>query len=110
VLIEGVICLFYLIVSQGVLTSLQQVSALGCVLSYTLSVTALLKAIKNNPLAKDFPFALPLLGLASCSILLLACVKSFFSSGMESLLLYTLLLGAGAVMFMYTSKKMVTCR
>ncbi|MBA3722588.1 MAG: APC family permease [Parachlamydiaceae bacterium] len=103
VLVEGVLCLVYLVVSQGVLIPLQQIGALGCVISYTFSIFALLFAIKNNP-ATTINRWIPLLGLASCAILLSACIRSFFINGMSSLIIFSALLLLGICMFKMKSR------
>lgn len=104
ILIEGALCLVYLFVSQGVLVPLQQIGALGCIIAYTFSVCALFFAIKNKSLV-SVSYALPLLGLMSCLILLSACLQSFFINGMSSLLIYLTLLMLGICMFWMTSRK-----
>ena len=104
VIVEGLLCVIYLAVSQGALIPLQQIGAFGCVLAFTFSVGALLKAIKNNPEASSNRW-IPLLGLASCAILMTACVRSFFINGMSSLLVYLALLIFGIGMFFMTSRK-----
>lgn len=106
VVVEGIVCLIYLAVSQGVLVPLQQIGALGCIISYTFSVVALLYAIKNNP-ANVISRWIPYLGLASCAILMTACIRSFFINGMSSLVIYSVLLGLGVCMFMATSRGVV---
>lgn len=104
VIVEGILCLTYLAVSQGVLIPLQQIGALGCVISYTFSVGALLYASRNNSDAAINPW-IPRLGLASCAILITACIRSFFLNGMSSLIIYAILLTLGVSMFWATSKK-----
>lgn len=74
IIVQGVLCLIYLAVSQGVLIPLQQIGAFGCVISYTLSVYSLYCAAKNNPASVSL--WIPGLGLISCTILILACIKS----------------------------------
>jgi hypothetical protein len=103
VLIEGLICLIYLAVSQGVLIPLQQIGALGSVISYTISVAALLQAIKNRSIMPISRWV-PLLGLASCALLIAACVRCFFKDGMSSLMIYAAFLFIGLCMFFQTSK------
>lgn len=104
VIAEGVICLLYLIGSQGVLISLQQISALGCVIAYTLSVGALLQASKYNKTATVTPW-IPICGLVSCAILIIACIRSFFLNGMSSLVVFILLLTFGSCMYLATSRQ-----
>lgn len=109
VMAEGVICLVYLAVSQGVLVPLQQIGALGCVFSYTLSVIALQRAIKVGK-APQVSTWIPKLALISCAILILACLRSFFLNGMDSLLVYSCLIATGVVMFQTTNEPQLASR
>lgn len=104
VLVEGVLCLIYLTVSQGVLVPLQQIGALGCVIAYTLSLWALIHAIRTNPAATISRW-IPILGLMSCALLMLACISSFFINGMSSLVIYSILIAFGFFMFLSTTQK-----
>lgn len=102
VFFEGIICLTYLGVSQGVVIPLQQIGALGCVISYTISVLALLQAIKNNQ-ATSISRWIPYLALVSCTLLITACINCFFKDGMSSLIIYFILLATGSSMYLMTS-------
>lgn len=106
VIVEGVLCLIYLGVSQGVLIPLQQIGAFGCVIAYALSIAALLQAIKKSstPIINRF---IPLLGLASCTILMMACIRSFFLNGMSSLIVYLILIVLGVGMYFITARNAV---
>lgn len=101
VAIEGLICLIYLAVSHGVLIPLQQIGALGCVISYTFSVAALWRAIGRNP-AIAITRWVPLLGLVSCTLLIAACLRCFLQDGMSSLVIYSVFFLIGTVMFFST--------
>lgn len=97
VIVEGGLCLTYLLVSQGVLIPLQQIGALGCVLAYTMSVLSLYFAAKSKGESR----LLPILGLLSCSLLIAACLRSFFNDGMSSLVIYMVLISAGISVYFY---------
>lgn len=101
VLVEGALCFLYLWISGGCNVPLQQIGALGCVISYAFSVWALLNAMKtknNIRLSKNVAY----LGIASCSILMAACINSFFTKGMSSLIIYASLIILGVIMYMVT--------
>lgn len=104
VLAEGALCLLYLASSQGNKIPLQQIGALGCIIAYGFSVFALLRAIKKNPQHADINPWIPRLGMASCAILMAACINSFITNGMHSLLVYGCLLALGVVMYISTKK------
>lgn len=98
VLAEGVLCLTYLLVSEGVALPLQQIGASGCVIAYAFSVASLLRAGRNQGKIALNPW-IPRLGLVSCALLLSACIRSFFLNGMGSLIVFSLLLILGVSMF-----------
>jgi amino acid transporter len=109
VVVEGLLCLIYLAVSQGVLVPLQQIGALGCVISYTFSIVALLNAIRSNS-SVAINLWVPRLALVSCAILMTACIGSFFINGMSSLIIYSILLAFGVCMFLITSRELVSLK
>lgn len=104
VVVECLLCLSYLLVSQGVLIPLQQIGALGCVLSYTFSVGSLFFAAKHGR-ENSGSLLVPTLGLISCSLLISACIRSFFLNGMSSLLIFAFLLTLGIGMYYMTAKE-----
>jgi amino acid transporter len=105
VIVEGLLCLTYLWVSQGNNIPLQQIGALGCVIAYAFSVAALLYAKKNNPQAVKIHPWIPILGIASCAILFAACLNSFLIKGMSSLITYSILIALGVAMYVITCRR-----
>jgi len=103
VVVEGVMCGIYLTITQGNTTLLQQLGGLGTVLAYTMSVCALITA-KRRDASITLPMAIPVLGLASCMILISACIRNFLISGIVSLYAFVLLLALGTCMYLYTNK------
>ena len=104
VVVEGLLCLVYLAVSQGNTVPLQQIGALGCVIAYCFSAYSLLRA-KQRDASIALHILVPVLGLGSCAILLTACINSFFVKGMSSLIIYSILIGLGVCMYAYTKKQ-----
>lgn len=104
VVVEGLIYAAYLFVSGGMQVALQQLSSLGVVLAYTMSVLALLIAKINRP---QIPVSLwlPGLGLISCSLFIITSLVGLMKTGLSSLMLFSILLTLGALMFFATSKK-----
>ena len=103
VLVEGFIIGMYLLISGGNQLPLQQLSALGCVIAYTLSVFALLQAKRNRsyiPVGMWVPF----LGMINCVVLIGACIKGFVDKGFTSLLAFMALSLIGCMMFFSTKK------
>lgn len=103
VFVEGALCFVYLAVSQGNIVPLQQIGALGCVIAYCFSAFALWRAIQRDS-SITLSKWVPLLGLASCAILLTACINSFFVKGMSSLVIYSVLIIIGVGMYNYSKK------
>ncbi|MFI5332547.1 MAG: APC family permease [Candidatus Babeliales bacterium] len=110
IIAEGLLCGLYLFVTQGSQVPLQQTSALAAVLTYTISVCALLRANRKSA-DKKYPFAsldwlrtngLPLLGLISCDLLITACITGLINTGIGSLTMFSVLLIIGIVMFLCT--------
>jgi APA family basic amino acid/polyamine antiporter len=104
ILTEGLICALYLLVTYGNQIPLQQISALGSVIAYTISVCALLIAKKNNP-ALSIGWVIPLLGLANCCILITSCINGLINNGLIALIAFSIMLLIGAVMFLKTMKQ-----
>jgi amino acid transporter len=104
VVLEGLVYTLYLYVSGGVQDTLQQLSVIGTVSAYTMSVIALLKAKIQRPSLAISPW-IPFLGLCSCAIFITTALLGIIKSGPASLAVFVILLGLGATMFFVTSKK-----
>lgn len=101
VLIEGVICATYLLISRGAQVPLQQISGLASVLAYTLSIIALAFARAKAPHIKTI---LPIAGLASCLILGISCIVNLIFNGASSLITFAMFISLGICMFTYTKR------
>lgn len=101
VLAEGLICLLYLAITYGDQVSLQQISALGCTLAYTISVLSLLVIC----LKQTKGIWLPLFGLVNCAILISSCVYNLWQTSTISLHAFTGILLFGTVMFWVNKQK-----
>jgi amino acid transporter len=100
VLAEGAVCLIYLYVTHGSQIPLQITSALGSVIAYTLSVSALLAA-KRKGKAQECYWITPLLGFTNCMVLLTACSYRLWYEGIASLCTFGSLMLFGIAMFLY---------
>lgn len=103
VLVEGLICALYFSVTSGYQKPLQQISALGCVLAYTITVIALLIAKLNRPNI-NIKLWIPILGIVNCAILIASCLQGLITFGPTALFAFGGLLSVGAVMFFVTKK------
>lgn len=104
VLAEGLLCIVYLTASQGNTIPLQQIGALGCILAYSFSVMALLQAKKHNEHKDEIHSWIPRLALISCTILMSACIKSFITEGIYSLMIYGSIIAIGVMMYFSTKR------
>jgi amino acid transporter len=97
VLVEGLLALTYILVSQGQQVPLQQVSALGGTIAYTFSSIALLMLTYRKERALK---TLPVASLISCLILIGAFVWTVATKGPSTLLLiFLFLILLGSAMF-----------
>ena len=106
VLIEGAICFIFLFTSRAQQVPLQQISAFGVVIAYTMSCVSLWFAIQRS-VSNASPF-LPLLGLGSCALLFCASMYSFITLGMSSLITFGVLFILGTLMFILSFKDHLT--
>jgi amino acid transporter len=96
VLMEGIICCLYIGISRGAQVPLQQISAFGVVLAYTVSASALWYAVKRN--AIQLSALIPFLSLANCFILSGVCCTYLLRGGSLALYLFFGLLMLGLCM------------
>ncbi len=98
ILAEGVLCFFYLAATRGAQVPLQQLAVLGSTVTYTFCALALLIAKLRKPYLAVSLWT-PILGLASCSLLLATCMKAFFIEGMTAFFAFLVILLLGSWMF-----------
>lgn len=96
VLLEGLLCAFYLFVTKGTQVYLQQLSSLGISFAYALSAFSLLMA-KKPGINRSIPF----LAVCACLTLVGASAYNFYVSGMSTLVMYISLVLAGLVFYAY---------
>lgn len=104
ILVEGVICISYLLLSQGTQVVLQQLGALGVVFTYTMSALALTVAKRNRP-AITIPLWIPILGLINCLILIGITIRSLLKTGPVSLYGFITLFILGTCMYLWTCRQ-----
>src|SRR3990167_2224871 len=98
ILAEAFLYAMYLYIWQGYQIPLQQIAALGCTVSYTISVLAFyLKSSQKHSI-------IALLGLTSCFLLLITTLNGLYIHSIIPLLGYLLFIGAGIAMFFYKQK------
>lgn len=104
VLVEGIICTTYLIITQAKLIYLQQISGIGVVIAYTLSVVSLMRIKYTNPLVKT---GVPILlfGLINCTILITSCISGLLRDNSFILASFAILLMMGISMYFLTQFK-----
>jgi len=99
VIAEAIICLIYLGATYGNQLPLQKIGAFGVTITYMMSVLSLLVVRYRNRES----FWLPLCGLINCIVLLIACINSFFETGIADLGVFAFLFCFGIIMFWYIS-------
>lgn len=104
VLTEGFICIVYLIITQGKLLLLQQISGLGTVITYTLSVLALMQIKRTNNLVKT-TWALLILGLGNCFILIGSCINGLIFTQSNTLTALVVIMTVGITLFVLAKFK-----
>lgn len=93
-IMQGCVCVLYLFITQGQQVILQQLAALGTTITYSISVLGLLKQTQ-----KRMYIFLAYCGVASCSLLIAACIRNFLYNGFETLLLYCVIMAFGSLLF-----------
>jgi len=96
VFVEAVIVIGYLLASQGNQVPLQQISASGSTIAYMLCAVSLVVALYR---LKGRIFLMPLLGVASCLLLLGALCRNYLVYGVVPVALFALLLLLASSMF-----------
>lgn len=94
---EGIVCLIYLISTQGEQVPLQQIAAFGCTIAYTFSVLSLFIYMLSHQ--QRTALVLPVLGLGNCMIFLISCLHSFATTGYTSLITFGGLMLCGVGMY-----------
>ena len=101
IMIETFICISYLFITNGEKIPLQQISALGSTIAYTICSVALLYANKKEKKS----IWLPILAIFNCLLLITFCINGLFLNGIYPLIIFITILVAGLIMFKITSKK-----
>jgi len=103
VLAEAAICAMFIVCNQTSQLALQRTTALGVVVSYTISAFSyfiLLKKIGGS--TKDFIISCA--AFVTCTIFIISCIVNFLETGLAPLCLFSAILAIGSIMFMYQHK------
>jgi arginine:agmatine antiporter len=98
VLVEGIICVFFLLVTNGNKIQLMQTAALGCTITYTISTIAFLHLKKWSSLTG-------FLSLVTCSGFIVSCIISSIQYNFVSLNLFALMFALGLIMYYHCEKR-----
>lgn len=98
VIIEALICMSYLYITNGKRESLQQIAALGSTIAYSICAISLLYAYNNRKQSKWLPY----MAIFNCLMLILFCLKGFLISGISPLIIFGAILLFGIFMFKTT--------
>jgi len=97
VLLEGMLCFLFLLISRGNQLPLQQLGAFGLTIAFSISAISAHMAAQRG--AIHLHAAIPSLALLSTALLASSAIYSLLMDGMSSLVLFFLLLGMGIAMF-----------
>jgi len=106
IIVEALLCIGYLVCTNGAQKPLQQINALACTIAYTISVLALLAAVQRKQVAT--PAWLVYAALGSCSIFLATCVRNFWIFGAGALIGYSLIVAFGLLLYVMTRRMQQT--
>ena len=101
---EAILACFYLAITQGQQVPLQQISALGSTVAYSLSVLSCFVLYKKRN--KKIP-ALMFLALVSCALFIGSLMYAYIQKGASSLVLFGGLFCLGIMQYMVTSYKSI---
>lgn len=96
--VEWLVCVSFLYSYLGKQIALQQMAALGTSLTYCICVIALLCAYIRSQ-KTYFKMLIPYMALISCALLIGACIRNFYYSGIFPLFGFILLLLAGLMLY-----------
>jgi AAT family amino acid transporter len=101
IITETVLCLFYLALTQGTVLYLQQMGVLGSVIAYFCSVIGLC-LLQFKQITSGYKI-IPLAALASCTLLLITCLRMMAYSTLIPLAAFTGLIVFGLFLYSVTS-------
>ncbi len=99
IIIEALICISYLLLTNGKTVILQQISVFGCLIAYALTIIALLITYKKEQRTN---MCLPWLAMLSCLFLTAMCIRNLLIEGPTALYAFIGLIVLGVFMFFYT--------
>lgn len=98
ILLQGVVCFFYLFVTRGYQIPLQLIASFGCTISYTISVLSLWYAQRRN--ASSAPMWMTLFALCNCTIFITSGLYSLFTATLASFSLFAVMIAIGIGLFL----------
>lgn len=106
VIIEALICACYLLLTHGNQYLLQQISVLGCVISFTLSIISLIKL--QNMRKSPFGYkVLSYLAFGSCIIFMVTCINNLLRESPLGFLGYVTFIVLGVGMFLFKKNQSI---
>lgn len=98
VMAQGIICFFFILLTQGAQIPLQQTAALGTIIAYTISVIAFMAQTTTSKI-------MPSIALLTCSGLIIAYILSTIKHGVTSLALFAFMSLLGLIMYLISNKQ-----
>ena len=109
VLVESIVCSMFLFFNQTSALPLQQTAAFGILIAYTVTAFAYYQLLRKiGGTTRDFIISRA--AFITCMIFVSSCTASFFQTGLQSLLLFIIILCIGSMIFIYKSKENINHR
>lgn len=100
ILLQGIVCLFYVMITRGNQVPLQIVASFGCIIAYAISILALLYARRHA--AVSVAPSVIYLALLNCAFFVAISIYSLLAVQISSFALFATLLLMGIGMFFAT--------
>lgn len=103
IVVEAVLCIFYLFMTRASVDVLQQISVMGSVIAYTLSVFGLMYYMRMHGNCNNQYILWGALG--SCILFIGCSIRNFYYNGLYPFYFFSLILLGGMCMYFLTKKK-----
>jgi len=101
---EAIICLLYIFLTKANQIMMQQISAFGSTVAYTISIIAF-TSLAFGIIKKQWAKVLAIFALINCGIFLIACINGFINHGPYALYAFIAIIIGGLAMFTITAKQ-----
>lgn len=100
---EALVCLTYLLSTHANQILMQQISALGGMIAYSITIIAFVQFVRTT-LKQRWAYIIGWLALFNCALMLASCINSLYQKGICGLYIFSALVLSGIGMY-YANKK-----